>query len=150
MRNLKLETKGFGNVSGLIYRGIKGIRIARQSSCRKVYLCGDYVVKIEDKHTNQRLYGNYAKKQCQREWRRWNKLTPYQKRWFAPCVAYEHTKGVSVLVQKYISGHPVRKGPNLNKLEEMADIAIPKLWDVCSRNTRRTKEGRLYIIDYGV
>jgi len=69
--------------------------------CRRVYKCGDYVIKVDgvqgwnDKRLDAQNF---------REYKKWKKIKPRDRQFFAEVIAYKKAGQYSVLIQRYIRG----------------------------------------------
>ncbi len=69
------------------------------SSCRSVYRCGKYVIKIDGPYS-----GQSHKQQNTAEYERWKKIKRHDRKYFATIIGMATGDDYSVLIQRYVRG----------------------------------------------
>ena len=122
---------------------------SRKADCgiaRIVFIspCKKYVVKVELDH---------ASDQCEEEWKRYNKLPYYWRRFAAKVYAYGKIPfdGSSYVVQEYIQdglppeGLTKKMWRKIHKFERIAEMS-----DLHDGNLFKLRDGRVKIVDLGL
>lgn len=127
--------------------GEKLIRSSGKDESRKIFINGDYIVKIEDKSSYH--------SQCQAEFRLWNKIQNRDRKYFVPILYFTRRKEWSAVIQPFLRIKKYNSERTSNKYYKMGIERMERKYNIddlcnwCGCNWG-VVNGHPVIYDYGL